>query len=343
MSGTSLDGLDLAFCRFEENANKWNFEILKAQTIKYSSNWHQALSNAQYLSAIDFIKLHKDYGKLIGLTINEFVKSCYFPVNFIASHGHTVFHQPNQNLTFQIGDGAVIAATTGITTISDFRTLDVALGGQGAPLVPIGDRLLFADYDYCVNLGGFANLSFDMADKRYAFDICPVNIVANYLVRTIGKEFDENGELGRSGKLNQYLINELHRIAYYKLPPPKSLSKEWLDLEFLPILNAFSISLADKLFTLYEHIAIQIKRVTYSDKVKTALFTGGGAKSTFLMETIQKHTRHQIIVPEIEIIDFKEALIFAFLGVLRYRNEINCLATVTGAKTDNIGGVIHQI
>lgn len=340
MSGTSLDGIDIAFCSFQKNDN-WTFDIINAITYPYPDQWKEALCNAEKLDAFNFIKLHKDYGKFIGESVNRFLNG--EKVDFIASHGHTIFHQPDKNITFQIGDGATIAAATGITTISDFRNLDVVLGGQGAPLVPIGDQLLFSEYDYCINLGGFANLSYNENGTRLAYDICPYNIIVNQLTRTINKEFDKDGELGRQGNLNTELLNRLNSIAYYSQPAPKSLGKEWLNVEFAPYINKSDLCLNDKIRTIYEHIAIQLNEATQSATSKKVLITGGGTYNQFVIERFQQLTKHQLVMPDNNIIDFKEALIFAFLGVLRYREKVNCLASVTGAKHDNIGGVIHKL
>ncbi len=341
MSGTSLDGLDLALCSFVLHGGQWSFSIERAETIKYSEEWRNNLANAQHLSAYDFVALHRKYGCYIG---DELLKFGVGGVDFIASHGHTVFHEPQHNVCFQIGCGAQIAAVTGLKVISDFRTLDIALGGHGAPLVPIGDALLFADYDACINLGGFANISFSKNDERLAFDICPVNIVLNELLSTyFNMPYDKDGEIGRKGKVHQSLLSRLNAIAFYSEDAPKSLAREWVEKEFNPILKEFSeLSELDIVTTCYAHMAYQLAEVININKLTHVLFTGGGAFNTFMMEQIQELTTAQIRVPESEIIDFKEALIFAFLGVLRQRGEVNCLKSVTGASRNNIGGSTFQ-
>lgn len=344
MSGTSLDGVDIAFCKFEFISQKWNYKIIKAETIPYTKNWRDKLQSANELNAFPFIELHKNYGHFLGKSINEFIKKTDIKkIDFISSHGHTIFHQPEKNITFQIGDGSVIAATTKITTISDFRSLDVALGGQGAPLVPVGDNLLFSEYDYCLNLGGFANISFNENKKRIAFDICPVNIIINSLANIINKTFDKNGEIAKKGDLNKNLLNELNNIEFYKKPFPKSLAKEWLLANFVPIIDKYDLSIEDKLRTIYEHIALQITNITNKKTDNSILITGGGAYNKFLIELIKQKSKNTIVIPSSSIIDFKEALIFAFLGVLRHEKQQNCLSSVTGAKLDNIGGSIYQM
>ena len=340
MSGTSLDGLDIVLCKFIFNNNR-EFEILKSKTIEYNLYWKRNLSKAHTLSGLDLLLLHKEYGRFIGQSINQFMDNSNETVDFIASHGHTIFHQPEKQITLQIGDGAEIAATTNITTISDFRSLDVALGGQGAPLVPIGDELLFSEYDYCLNIGGFANISFNENNKRLAYDICPANIILNFLAQKLNHEFDKDGKLGQSGNVNHELLKKLNNINYYKLPYPKSLGKEWLDDVFTPILNSTNIPILDQITTIYEHIAEQISKTFHKNIPTRVLVTGGGVYNQYLIDRIKQKTNTQIVIPDPQIIEFKEALIFAFLGLLRLKGQVNSLASVTGAKRDSSGGIIY--
>lgn len=339
MSGTSLDGLDLAAVEFSYRYNRWNFSLVEAETVAYSSGWQEKLRNAHNLSGEELIGLHHEYGRYIGQEAHHFLFSHQLSPDLIASHGHTVFHQPGKGITFQIGNGASIAAETGITTVADFRVGDVALGGQGAPLVPVGDQLLFPHYTYCLNLGGFANISFEKNRQRVAFDICPVNFMLNHLAKVLGKPFDSQGNIGRKGKVNEALLEQLNQLDYYRLMPPKSLAREWVDTYFLPVMEASSCSLRDKLRTVYEHIAIQIA-ASVSEPGKI-LVTGGGAWNDFLIERIREKTRGEIFIPSDQLILFKEALIFAFLGILRLLEEDNCLASVTGARRDSCGGAVY--
>ncbi len=340
MSGTSLDGIDLAACEFEYYQNKWTFTIVEAKTETYNSEWNKKLQYAHKLSGEKLIELHIEYGRFIGLSVNKFIAETGFLPDSISSHGHTVFHQPEKHFTFQLGNGADIAATTNIPTVADFRTGDIALGGQGAPLVPVGDKLLFSDYEFCLNLGGFANISFDENNQRIAFDICPVNFVLNYFAAKRGMPYDKNGDLGRKGKVIAELLKKLNNIQFYHEKPPKSLGREWVDEIFFPELNSAIGNEEDKLRTIYEHIAEQISNsVNSSGKV---LVTGGGAFNTFLIELLQQKTNARIILPDAKIINYKEALIFAFLGVLKVRDEINCLASVTGALRDSSSGIVFQ-
>ncbi|HOV10439.1 MAG TPA: anhydro-N-acetylmuramic acid kinase [Bacteroidales bacterium] len=342
MSGTSLDGLDIAYCLFEYSANKWSGKIIKASTIKYTETWKKKLSQASSLPALDFMLLHNEYGRYCGQQVKKFLSENQFRPDFISSHGHTIFHQPQKQLTVQIGSGASLAAETGITTISDFRISDVALQGQGAPLVPIGDELLFADYDICLNIGGISNLSYNKKSKRIAFDVSPANIVLNYLARKAGKDFDTDGKTASSGKVSLPLLAILDQQSYYSLKPPKSLGREWIETAFLSVLNNLpEITLEDKLRTCTEHIAGKIAQQINTIKAKKVLVTGGGALNKFLMSRITQKCKAEIIIPSKETVEYKEALIFAFLGVLRMRNENNCLKSVTGARKDNCGGTIY--
>lgn len=340
MSGTSLDGLDIAAVEFQFQNEIWSFDIIMAKTVPYSGNWLEKLKSAPILSGEKLMELHSEYGNFTGKKINEFIKESDFIPDLIASHGHTIFHQPEKHFTLQIGNGAEIAARTKITTVADFRTFDIALGGQGAPLVPVGDRLLFSEFEYCLNLGGFSNISFEKDSERIAFDICPVNFALNYFAEKQGIPFDKDGELGKQGNLNNELLNQLNKLDYYQQPPPKSLGREWMEDIFFPVLGSSNISDLDKMRTLYEHIAIQIAKI---DSKKGKLFiTGGGAFNWFLIERIKHCTNLEVVIPSKEIIDYKEALVFAFLGVLRIQNKINCYTSVTGAIKDSSCGIVFS-
>lgn len=340
MSGTSLDGLDIAFCEFENAGKNWSYHILSAETIPYSEEWRNRLANLEKGSGHDFVTTDIDFGHLSGQLTKTFINKHQIQPDFIASHGHTIFHQPEKRITSQIGKGSSIAAETGLPVVCDFRSLDVALGGQGAPLVPIGDRLLFSEFDFCLNLGGFANISYEQDGQRIAYDICPVNIVLNHLAGRIGKSFDPSGQMARIGNLSPSLLLSLNQLSYYNHPPPKSLGKEWVLTHIFPMLDSSSILLNDQLNTFCEHIAIQVSKASFTNENLKMLITGGGAFNEYLMERIRHHTPHFIIQPDDNTINFKEALIFAFLGVLRWRQETNCLQSVTGARQDNIGGAI---
>ena len=343
MSGTSLDGVDIAYCRFTIENSEWKYEIVHAETIAYSTVWKKKLLSLEKTNAITFQQTHVDYGFYLGKLTSDFIKEYKFKVDFISSHGHTIFHQPEKKLTVQIGAGSAIAAKSNLPVVCDFRSLDVALGGQGAPLVPVGDILLFPEYDFCLNLGGFANVSYIHNEDRIAYDICPVNIVMNAVCEKIGKEYDHGGELARKGTVNKQLLQELNQLPFYQFPlnSPKSLGKEWVIKNVNPLLEKYNISETAILRTFCEHVANQISKSLNDKPQGKLLITGGGAYNSFLITLIKKQTAHQLIIPDNNTVKFKEALIFAFLGVLRARNEVNCLKSVTGAKCDNVGGVFY--
>jgi len=361
MSGTSLDGLDLAWCRFVQRESGWGFNILAAETIGYSKAWENRLRLAPTVPGRELIRLHQDYGNYLGITTLNFIEKHKIPNDsIIASHGHTIFHVPDEGYTFQAGSGASIAARTGMTVVCDFRTTDVALGGQGAPLVPIGDELLFPQYDFCLNLGGFANISFRQEGRRVAFDICPVNILLNRLITEARipnerfmegshterqfLEFDPEGSIAAKGNLNLELLKKLNGLDFYKLTGPRSLGLEWVESQVIPVVDSFKISLEDKLRTICEHIAIQISSVILAEKGKeSVLITGGGALNQFLISLIngRLHPQTKVVIPDAEVVHFKEALIFAFLGVLRVYGIMNTLSRVTGSSRDHSSGAIY--
>jgi anhydro-N-acetylmuramic acid kinase len=343
MSGTSLDGLDIAYCNFQLDKGKWSYKLLHSETIRYTGKWQQALKETHLLNGEKLVQIHAEYGTLLGEKVGSFIKKYEIKnIDFVSSHGHTVFHNPEKGFTFQIGNGATLASACRIRTVSDFRVLDIALKGQGAPLVPIGDKLLFPEYDFCLNLGGFSNISFDSKGKRIAFDICPVNTVLNYLASLKSKSFDRGGSMAKSGNINNGLFEKLNNLEYYKKGEPKSLGREWIEQYFFPVIYAYSIPLEDKLATVTEHIAFQISNVIKSRaKSGKVLVTGGGANNTFLVSKLRdKLPAHNIIVPMQSLVNFKEALVFAFLGVLRIEQKINTLNSVTGATKDSSGGVV---
>lgn len=340
MSGTSLDGLDICYVQFKKNDNKqWNFEILKAETSHYSPIWEQKLRKSYSLSGSELMELNSEYGFYLGNEVASFIKKNKISdVDVISSHGHTVFHQPNKKFTTQIGDGRAIKLLNKIPVVYDFRTQDVLMGGNGAPLVPIGDSLLFSNHDACLNLGGFSNISFDKNGKRLAFDICPVNIVLNKFAEKLGKKYDENGKVAKSGKVHKEVLNKLNNLDFYRFKSPKSLGVEWVNERIFPILEDISTEVALATFT--HHAAEKIAEIANQFKLKNMFVTGGGVFNTFLIDLIKSKTCTEIIIPEKNIIDFKEALIFALMGVLRINNENNVLASSTGSSEDHCSGLL---
>lgn len=340
MSGTSLDGVDLVYVRLNK-VNYADFEIVFSKTYGYSKEWKKELQEAITFSKEKQMELDNNYGLFLGEVINEFIHQYNIvTIDFIASHGHTVFHQPDKGITLQIGNGQEIANVTKQKVVCDFRSQDVALGGQGAPLVPVGDKLLFANYDYCLNLGGFANVSFDKEDERIAFDICPVNIVLNKYANELGYDYDDKGHIAKEGNYLKELDLELRSLNYYKKVAPKSLGLEWVQKEIFPVLEASKRKPEDLLRTFVEHAAWALAEI-FPINAKV-LITGGGVYNEYLLSRINFYKKINIIIPDDKLIGFKEALIFAFLGVLRVDNQVNCFQSVTGAKRDHSSGVIFN-
>lgn len=343
MSGTSLDGLDLVCGEFEKQGLEWSFKINAQESLSYGLPWQKRLSQLSNATAREFVQCHVEYGHLLGHHIADFITKYHLEVDVVAVHGHTIFHQPGIGFTSQIGDGAAIAAVTKQLVALDFRSMDVARGGQGAPLVPIGDALLFNDYAARMNLGGFSNISIGTMDHIQAYDICPVNIIMNEITRKKGLEYDDKGAMARGGRLNQALLQKLNQLDFYKIKGPKSLGKEWLDEQFWPLLPTH-LSDEDLLRTLVEHISDQIAHSLASSEIGVGkvLVTGGGAYNEFLMERIQAKSPCEIILPKPDIIEMKEALIFAFLGLLRVLGHTNIWSEVTGAHFPSISGALYD-
>jgi anhydro-N-acetylmuramic acid kinase len=351
MSGSSLDGLDIAFVEFHENAGKWNYQILHADCYPYPDEWMTRLKNAISLPALDYQLLHVDYGHYLGQQVNRFIAThdLQYKVALIASHGHTTFHVPSRKMTAQLGDGAALAAETQLPVVTDLRSMDLALGGHGAPIVPIGEKLLLGDYHYFLNIGGIANISFN-TDVYTAFDICPANRVLNMLSNEAGKEYDEGGQLAAAGTVDKILLDKLNALDYYSKPHPKSLANDFGTDTVYPIIKQKGISTQDALRTYVEHIAFQIAQsiktvnkpagITAGSKL---LATGGGAFNNFLMARLNEQLSDleiEVVIPDKELVSYKEAMVMALIGVLRWRQEYNVFSSVTGARRDSIGGAL---
>jgi anhydro-N-acetylmuramic acid kinase len=339
MSGTSLDGLDIAACEFTRDNNCWNFNILRAETISYSDDWTTRLSNASELDGEKLTELDRDYGNLLGNLAGKFIQYHRLSPLLVASHGHTVFHRPDKGYSLQVGHGANIAVRVGKPVVSDFRSADVALCGQGAPLVPAGDQLLFPSFSYRLNLGGFSNISYIDGALLRAGDICPVNYIANLLARKMGMPYDINGDAGRNGHINRPLLDTLNELDFYRLAMPRSLGREWVEENIYPLMEKFPDAPENLLRTWYEHIAIQIG--AYLKGNGRVLVTGGGAFNRFLMERIKHLSEAEVIIPDDNLVKYKEAMIFALLGLLRWHNQTNCYRSVTGALRDSSSGAVY--
>ena len=343
MSGTSLDGLDIVYCQLLLD-NKWSYNIIKSKTYQYPKKWKKKLINAHLLKARDFIFLDHEFGKYVGEIINQFIKFNNIvkeEIDLISSHGHTIFHEPQNGFTFQLGNGVQIYASTNIKTISDFRTLNVAFGGQGAPLVPIGDQLLFNQYKACLNLGGIANISFKNGKKVIAGDINFANMTSNYLSNKLGFSYDKDGHLAAQGNYNENLMSELKKLEFYKKEFPKSLGIEDFNRWYKPIFDKSNCSIYDQLFTIGIHLSETIKTSLKFDEKDKILITGGGSYNKFWIKKL-KELKVNVVVPNSILIEFKEALIFALLGVLKMRNEENSLSSVTGSSKNLKTGTIYD-
>lgn len=337
MSGSSLDGIDLIAVQFHPH---YAYEILQAETIPYPSNWQERLSNAFLSNPEELGDLDKEYGRFLGQCVRAFADRHHLRPDFVASHGHTIFHKPEQGFTLQIGEGQSLADACGFLTVNDFRSEDVSKGGQGAPLVPIGDRLLFGDYDICVNIGGIANLSYEEQGKRIAYDICIANQALNNLAQREGMAYDKDGALARQGTVSDPLLQALNDHEYYRQAPPKSLGREFFETFQKKLIASYPTEVALATFT--EHVASQIARCAEHLSKGKMLLTGGGAHNAYLVERIQQHTYHTVVVPDRQTVDYKEALIFALLGLLRLEGSTNVLCSVTGASSDSCSGRIWR-
>lgn len=365
MSGSSLDGLDIAFAEIHEDGGAWSAGILAADCYPYPAEWVDRLKNATSLKALDYQLLHVDYGHYLGEQVNRFIEEngLHYKVALISSHGHTTFHMPGRRMTGQLGDGAAIAAVTGLPVVSDLRAMDIAFGGQGAPIVPIGEKLLFRDHSLFLNLGGIANISFNNPGSYIAFDVCPANRVLNMLASLAGKEYDAGGQIASGGRVHEELLQKLNGLSYYALPYPKSLANDFGTGEVFPIVQSFGLSIPDALRTYVEHIVQQVggavrnnrRRMTddrpgnqpetQNPQPGTAklLVTGGGALNTFLVNRLQEELEPlgvEVSIPDEKLVQYKEALVMALIGVLRWRQEYNVLSSVTGARRDSIGGAL---
>jgi len=341
MSGTSLDGIDLAYIHFKKG-DKWSYKIIKAETIVYDEVWESKLRAGVGYSKNQLDDLDESYTKLLAEVINGFIEKYQIKnIDAVCSHGHTILHQPENKITLQIGNLAALSQLINQNVVCDFRVQDVQLGGQGAPLVPIGDQLLFSEYTYCVNLGGFSNISTALNNERIAYDICPVNIVLNHYVQKTGVSYDNEGSIAASGVVNQSLLKKLNSLSYYNESPPKSLGLEWVKSIIIPLIDSYELSIKEILRTFVEHAAFQIGSVLIKNK-SSVLFTGGGVYNLFLMKRISEYSIAEIVIPGAELIENKEAVIFGFLGVLKLREEINVLASVTGAKNNHSSGMVYK-
>lgn len=356
MSGSSLDGLDIAYAHFNLHDDEISFELKKAETIEFSEQWQRRLRNLPKADALSFAKTHTYFGHLMGSMVNDFIEKYQIEVDCIASHGHTIFHYPDKRMTIQVGDGAALAAITGLPVINNFRTHDIAINGEGTPLAPIADKYLFHGYDFYLNIGGIANISCDVNGRFVAFDIGAANQIFNPLAHLLNLPYDNNGDVAKNGRINTLLLESINVMDYFQEDYPKSLDNSWLQQNILPQYLITEDTVENRLRTAVEQLAQQtalsIQQIIKKEKlsVKNEPFrifaTGGGAFNHFLIERMEKVCNQyfptKIVVAKPEIVEYKEALLIALMGVLRVQNKVNVMSSVTGAKIDTIGGAIWQ-
>lgn len=344
MSGTSLDGLDLCAVEFERTNGRWTYRIHAFETIPYRGTlWPEHLTAA-----------YRDRGALRTQVSHEFALWCQgqwldfgarhqFAAHAVAHHGHTVEHDPLRGITVQIGHEASAFASSPIPVVGDFRSGNVARGGQGAPLVPLADRDLFEDFAVCVNLGGFSNASWtDGGGLRRAGDLGPCNGLLNPLAGELGRDYDPEGTYAATGTARP--TPDLEKLHYYGAPFPKSLGREWMETDFLPAFNAKRPNRTeDALATASAHIAWSIAQGLRAANAPKgpALLSGGGAYNTDLIRRLRETAPEwEWTVAPKDILEAKEALAFAYLGLLRLRGEPNVLASYAGGTADGCDGSI---
>lgn len=343
MSGSSLDGVDLALCQFSRDAPGWSYGILAAETLPYPPAVRDELERAHLYTPVEIEALDSRLGSHYGQLLNQFHARQGITPDLVSSHGHTLLHEPDRGITLQAGNGRIMADVTGLTVVNDFRSADVAQGGQGAPLVPVGDRLLFGEYGACLNIGGIANISFEVPHTgRIAYDLCPANMLLNWIAGLKALPMDEGGAMARAGRVDQNLLDALNGMDFFRIPPPKSLGREWFLEHLLPLIGSSGLGENDLMATAAEHIAIQIAGGIRASKAEKVLVTGGGALNSRLIERISVHAPDRLVIPDPVLVKYKEALIFALLGLLRILGEVNCLSSVTGGKQDLSAGIIHR-
>ena len=341
MSGTSCDGLDIAYCSYWMDNGKWQYELINKSFTPYDPVMSEKLLKSSKLSSYDLKKLDIELGELISTNILSLIKNHSIKPFLISSHGHTVLHNPAEKITLQIGNPLIISNKTKIKVITNFRELDVLTGGQGAPLVPYGDKHLFSENDYCINIGGIVNISNLKSKIITAYDVCPANIILNKYSRAMGLEYDKNGSIASKAKKINSLFNKLNNLGYYNIDGPKSLDIDLIEKEFFPLLKGYAHE--DILCTTIHHIAYQINK-SLGSKNNNVLLTGGGVFNTFLLKKIKSYNKlnNNFIVPNSDIVSFKEAIIFGYLGLLRYLNYENISKTVTGSKNSSSSGTIIE-
>lgn len=353
MTGSSLDGVDIVYTKITASEKKYSYEILMTDCVKMPAKWKLRISQLVLQNAVTYLKTSAFFGQFLGEILLDFITRNQIEnqLDFIASHGQTIFHQPENKFSSQIGDGSVIAAITGFPVICDFRSVDVALGGQGAPVAPIANKLFYPEYSLFLNLGGIGNLAANINGKYVAFDFTAVNLILDKIAKELELEYDDEGKIAAFGNFSETLFDSLNHSIYYNKSYPKSLSGGWVSKVMLPIISRSPLSHADKLHTVVYHVAYQLKNaismieakenISFSKNDKM-LATGGGVFNRFLMQIIQEKIGVSVTIPDHQIIKFNEAVLMALMGVMRVRQETNIMSSVTGATYDTIGGAIYE-
>ncbi len=343
MSGSSLDGIDIAVVRYGKG-QEWR--LLDTYHEAYPTEWEEKLMQFSELSSMAYIKMKTQYSILLATMIDGFVKKSQYPVDYISIHGHTMVHLPHDGITEQIGNGGIVSAITGIPTIADFRIGDIALGGVGTPLIPIAEKILFAGYDYYLNLGGIANITRFSEHGIVAYDVCPCNQVLNYFSRKVGMEYDDKGQMAREGSFLQKVNHYLESVEYFEKPPPKSLDNNWIKTSFISQMDDFDVSDVLHTYTIWMAQCIA-NQVGVDEGEQRAMFvTGGGVHNTFFIERLEKELEFKnckLVIPSHEIIDFKEAILMTLMGKNYLDDTPNILSRVTGASRDSIGGALYKV
>ncbi len=352
MSGSSLDGLDIAHCQFtfdgrpQKGQIRW--QILDAETIAYPPEWQARLRKTTTMSPVELLETDADLGRWMGNQVRTFVAQRKLKIDLVASHGHTVFHFPEKGFSLQIGQGNHLAEKCGLPVIFDFRTADIAAGGQGAPLAPVVDEWLLTDYDFFLNLGGIANIACHTRDGFVGYDIIGTNQILDALAGKLNLAYDSGGQLARKGSLNPTLYNQLQKLDFLQQEPPKSLDNQWVRDNMTGPTLAFDDTIPNKMATIVELAAFEIAKeinrlIPYAKHPNhQLLITGGGAHNTYLIERI-KHfapSNLEIIIPTPQLINYKESLLIALLALLRQYGSPNSSPLVTGAGRNTVGGVL---
>jgi anhydro-N-acetylmuramic acid kinase len=343
MSGSSLDGLDLAICSFTDQSI---FTIHNSTTIELPLDLRTKLKNFSTLNAFQIADLDAYFALFSAHSIRDFTNNWIGGISLVVSHGHTLYHNPANAVSWQIGNGGIIAAVTGIDTLCDLRVQDVALGGQGAPLAALVDLNLFKDYTGLLNLGGIANITINQSNTVYSWDISPCNQVFNHLAQKEGKEFDKGGSIARSGKILMELIHKWQENTYFSQMPPKSMDNTWVKENYIKEIDKIDQPVKILMASFAEFVAIQLSKDLKSLDLNPGkiLVTGGGAFNAHFISRLKVHLsplNWVVEVAEESLINYKEAMLMAYMGHRYINKKTNTISTATGAEKDLISGALY--